>query len=66
MSLPASGSVIAAPIMAFPCGMGGMYFFFCSSVPKFWINSVPNAARRTHPHPGSTRQNSSVMSAASK
>ncbi len=33
MSLPASGSVMAAPMMASPVVSGGRYRRFCSSVP---------------------------------
>src|SRR4030043_934421 len=66
-SLPASGSVMAAPVKAFPWIKGGNHFFFCSSVPKRRTISEPKIPDKTKwAIPGSTRQNSSLMRQCSK
>jgi hypothetical protein len=58
---------MAKPMIASPAGIGGKYFFFCSSVPKVCIISEPKlSAQRLWPHPGSTRQNSSVIRLCSR
>src|SRR4030042_1350790 len=66
-SLPASGSVMAAPVNALPCTKGGNHFIFCSSLPKRRTISEQKIPDKTKwATPGSTRQNSSLMRQCSR
>jgi hypothetical protein len=67
VSLPASGSVMANPMMAFPSATGARNFCFCSSVPNSRNSSAPKETEQSCcPSPGSTFQNSSRMMACSR